>query len=51
MLHHQTPKGDVTLKFTDRSGTGPVTRELTALEAGRIEAHLQCRVVYRKNFT
>ena len=51
VLHHQTPKGNVTLKFTDHSGTGPVTRELTALEAGRIEAHLQHRVVYRKNFT
>ena len=47
IFHHQTPKGAVVLKFADPRGAGPVARELTADEAGRIEAYLQRKVVHQ----
>ena len=47
VFHHQTPKGAVVLKFADPRGAGPVARELTADEAGRIEAYLQRKVVHQ----
>ena len=47
VFHHQTPKGEVILKFADQHGVGPVTRELTVNEAGRIEAYLQRKVIRR----
>lgn len=49
--HSQTKRGDVMLKFADSRGVGPVTRELTASEAGLIQTRLQRRVVYRQDFS
>lgn len=51
VLHHQTPNGNVILKFADQHGVGPVTRELAASEAGHIEVYLQCKVVLRQDFS